>query len=402
MTDLRRSLRDEVDRVRPPELWGAIEARATAPQQGPDVLMDLPSRLRRADRPPPARSRLTATVVGLAVFAGLAVGLWSLLRSTGAPSGTACAVGERVGPSSVGSLDDVDALGPRDVWAVGQSASRETQPGLVLHFDGRAWSRLPLPDAAGELTGVAALSDADVWVVGRRLLHYDGARWLVFESPVPIGASTVFGFNNVVALAADDVWAAGSFGTDDGHVHAFAAHWDGSAWTVAETPSRWIAWSSTAFGIDARSSDDVWVVGARSSSDAGTIDRSFAMHWDGEAWRTVPTTGAGVLYDIAIVRSSEVWAVGSGSAGSVVERWNGSRWRVVRQAEDPTNLHAVAADRGRVWAAGGDAVLRLAGATWSSAAPVPGTSLLGISAADGHAWAVGTTSSGRTLVEHHC
>src|SRR5437764_14521584 len=55
------------------------------------------------------------------------------------------------------SLSDVAAIAPDDVWAVGQ--------GLSMHWDGMAWSTVPIPAVgyAVFLDGVTALGPDAVW-----------------------------------------------------------------------------------------------------------------------------------------------------------------------------------------------------------------------------------------------
>ncbi|GAA3236866.1 hypothetical protein [Nonomuraea helvata] len=90
------------------------------------------------------------------------------------------------------------ALGPRDVWAAGSEDgpdgfSWSYEPGaknagrpVLQRWDGTAWRRTELPDWHGELHAVTALGKDDVWVAGVdaelqpgrvMMLHYDGRSW---------------------------------------------------------------------------------------------------------------------------------------------------------------------------------------------------------------------------------
>jgi len=66
---------------------------------------------------------------------------------------------------------------------VGIEDTREGYAGIVIHWDGTAWSEVELP-ATGWINDVAALSDDDIWVGGDDLLHWDGREWEKFEKPV--------------------------------------------------------------------------------------------------------------------------------------------------------------------------------------------------------------------------
>lgn len=83
-------------------------------------------------------------------------------------------------------VEAADALAEDDIWAVGYEGDGSTQPAAV-HFDGRAWTRVPVPPVAGdgthELTTVLATSPTEVWAAGASntetplLYRWDGARW---------------------------------------------------------------------------------------------------------------------------------------------------------------------------------------------------------------------------------
>ncbi|MEV4111316.1 hypothetical protein [Nonomuraea sp. NPDC049695] len=91
-----------------------------------------------------------------------------------------------------GSLADIWQNGPDDVLAVGtiagpkdENATYGARP-LILRWDGTAWRRTELPDWHGELQAVTALGKDDVWAAGVdvelqpgrvMMLHYDGRSW---------------------------------------------------------------------------------------------------------------------------------------------------------------------------------------------------------------------------------
>src|SRR5205823_2753337 len=69
-------------------------------------------------------------------------------------------------------LSGVATVGPDDAWAVGAFSTGGTgrNRALVEHWDGSAWSVVPVPDPDGSdgLSKVAAVSSTDVWAVGTR------------------------------------------------------------------------------------------------------------------------------------------------------------------------------------------------------------------------------------------
>jgi hypothetical protein len=111
-------------------------------------------------------------------------------------------------------------------------------------------------------------------------------------------------------------------------------------------------------GIAAVSAGDVWAVGANrpfTQAIFGQSSRPVVDHWDGRAWRVVPTPrlpSSSYLGGVAALSRTDVWAVGQVGTRPLYEHWNGSRWRAfVAQREG--RLSAVDGTSGRnVWAVG--------------------------------------------------
>jgi hypothetical protein len=158
----------------------------------------------------------------------------ALLRRGGTWRSLDVAVGDGIGPHT---LNDVDAVTARNVWAVG-GARAPTGRGhvpLVMHWNGIRWTRptVPLPDGHGHLTAVDARL-GDVWAVGigfggAFVIHRVSGDWEFSLIPPPDGASGGLP-SDIAAAAADDVWVAGHvYAADD--FRSWAAHWNGTAWT---------------------------------------------------------------------------------------------------------------------------------------------------------------------------
>jgi hypothetical protein len=144
--------------------------------------------------------------------------------------------------------------------------------GLVLRWNGTAWSQVSLPGGGGCCTGFST-----------RKLH------------------------DLVAVASNDVWVVGTAFSFS--VFAFVpywVHWNGSAWTDGTLPSP----SAGGFGtVTALSATKVYAFGGES---AGPL----IAKWNGSAWsrETAPST-PGNPVDSAVTGTGTVWAVGS-QAGS--------------------------------------------------------------------------------------
>lgn len=255
---------------------------------------------------------------------------------------------------TVNALDGVAVAAPDDAWAVGSSYSDPTPTlPMILHWDGRAWKLVRAPHLGvhgrpSTLSGITALSGDDVWAVGTvvvdgtietLVVHWDGQRWKRIASPNP-GGSAGSDLRSVFATSATDVWSVGHVGGGSGVAErTLVEHWDGQRWRHVRSPN--MSLDTELVGVSAASPDDAWAVG---SSYDGTQTVVLIEHWDGRHWRITSTCGssggsvAGSLEAVSATSSADAWAVGAGSAllgKTLIERWDGKGWRVVRSPSPP-------------------------------------------------------------------
>jgi hypothetical protein len=192
-------------------------------------------------------------------------------------------------------------------------------------------------------------------------------------------------FSAVTAPAATDIWAVGRIGS--GTTAPLVAHSTGSSWKVVTAPD-FGASGGELNAVRAISSTDIWAVGDASGAEFPTPQ---AAHYDGHHWKVVPMApnppGAqpgGVLYGLAAVSSTNVWAVGGrpspSDSDTLIEHWDGSHWNYV---PSPTSVLGrglsgiSAASATDIWAVGSGGIDRpLAmhwnGSVWSEVAlPLP-------------------------------
>jgi hypothetical protein len=115
-----------------------------------------------------------------------------------------------------------------EIWAVGGDPNVISDAATIWRYDGAAWSEVEIPAGAADAIAVYKVWGAaadDVWAVGTGglVLHWDGAAWSQSESATTRNLFTVHG-------AGGAVYAVG--GEFSGDVVAY----DGTAWTD-ETPS---------------------------------------------------------------------------------------------------------------------------------------------------------------------
>jgi hypothetical protein len=347
-------------------------------------------------------------------------------------------------------LDAVSTVSPHDAWAVGCYTKGEVgqclggSRGLVLHWDGTAWSKVSSPNPGGiyggGLAGVSAVSATDAWAVGNYfhhvaggtggfdslILHWDGTRWMQVPSPNP-GGTNGTGLYGVSVISETDAWAVGAYNDRLGDCFSFVLHWDGTRWARVPSPNPGGTMGCTALnGVSAVSETDAWAVGYYGNT-AG--QHSLVLHWNGTRWAQVPSPSpypGSPLAAISAVSATDVWAAGStfhytggvSDTLSLLLHWNGTRWTQVPSPNPGGNpgytsfagVSAVSATD--AWATGVytppgfnrslSLLLHWNGTRWTQVpspspnnyAPIPGVSA--VSATD--AWAVGYTVGLKTVI----
>lgn len=333
-----------------------------------------------------------ATVSGSGMVSGMAVGSATVTATVEGKSGTAtiAVVGAPIvlrydGTRWSTALEAVTTTSLSSIWgatasvvyAVGQS----NQQGVVLKYDGIAWSK-PQPGCVSGIdilgsgaTSVWGSSASDVFVAcellvtppffGLSLLHYDGQQWNpVYQG----GCSFCWSFAGWSSESADvfvvsssgmilhydgTSWSSQSSGT----TVALFAVWGvgpggrvfavGSAGTIRYFDrSTWAAQSSgttqALYAVWGTSASDVFAVGG-----AGTV-----LHYDGTAWTPQSSGSTQTLYGVWGSAGNDVFAVGD--AGTIAH-YDGTRWTaqsVVASmnlrgvwGSSPVNVFAVGAPR---------------------------------------------------------
>jgi hypothetical protein len=171
-------------------------------------------------------------------------------------------------------LQAVFSIAPNDLWAAGDST--------LCHYDGQGWTVVPSPqprpqflEIAYPLLGLSGTAPNDVWAVGARIIdngqfldwstlieHWDGSKWTAFYLPGEF-------MSGVAAVAPDDVWAVGTDGAQP-----LILHYDGETWTVVPAPSPGLA--SRLSSVLALGANDLWAAGQSFTSSG--ISRALVLH----------------------------------------------------------------------------------------------------------------------------
>jgi hypothetical protein len=140
-------------------------------------------------------------------------------------------------------LFGVTATSPRNAWAA-RYTLKPTPATLVLHWNGSAWTRQATPNpviittypAIDQLQGVTATSAENAWAVGYRIdggnpvslvLHWNGRAWSQVKVP-QLGDNDDLLYG-VSAASASNIWAVGEY-VDSDEAVGLALHWNGTTW----------------------------------------------------------------------------------------------------------------------------------------------------------------------------
>ena len=356
-----------------------------------------------------------------------------------------------VGPND-NSLGAIAGRSASDIWAVGNfapAAHPDVTSALALHYDGHAWSDVPIPDAgrqANNLFGVAALPDGSAWAVGgfvgsagRTVAplaeHWNGHRWAIVPVPDPSRREALL--NGITAVSEHDVWAVGAYTGRRGRFRNLIEHWNGHRWSVRRGPQPGAA-GDFLYSVTSAPGHGAWASGQELSGRAP--DRQVILHLAGGRWRLMPGPAvrapggaAATANPYAIAASPEgLWLAGNARTGhrgfsTLIEHGPAGRGSARLASPSPTPQDnylwgiTPAGDGSTAWAVGNatvangsdEALIEFGRATggWRIVpSPDPGrasggSTLLGAVLAFGthDVWAVGTfdgANARRTLILH--
>ena len=207
-------------------------------------------------------------------------------------------------PESAGLLDDAGrdfminkpqiksiwGSSDKDVWAVGDD-------GMMLHYDGAIWGRVPVPTGS-DLLAVWGASDKDIWAVGDAgvVIHWDGTLWSRVTTPVPDSAA----LNDIWGTSGNNIWAVGDRGA--------LIQFNGSAWGAHHLPI-----INNLLTVWTPSTTDGWIGG-----DVGLL-----LRWNGTTWTGVQSGNSTAFVHIRGTAANKVYAA---KQNHEVLTFDGSKW----------------------------------------------------------------------------
>ncbi len=198
------------------------------------------------------------------------------------------------------------------------------------------------------LSGVAVLSSCNAWAVGAYfndqnedfgqtlIEHWNGSSWKQVPSPSPGGTAETNILFGVDAVSRANIWAVGRY-SHSGADLTLIEHWNGTAWKQVPSPN--VTSANILYSVTAVSAADVWAVGGYFNS--ADVEQTLIEHWNGTTWKRVPSPNPGgssngnFLFGVTAVSSANVWAVGGYVIGTafvhktLILHWNGTAWKQV-------------------------------------------------------------------------
>ena len=222
---------------------------------------------------------------------------------------------------------------------------------LILRSDGSRWWKVTSPNlpASGALSAVSTQPDGNAWVVGTActpgcgalILHWNGSAWS--RALFPHGQ---FAALLDISTTATGGWASGWYTCKPCRPHEQGNQMlifrrDGQSWSQVKSPNS--ESSGILYGI-AAADRTAWAVGnpaCGTPCKSQPALRTVILRWNGSVWSRVPSpVGNWTLTGIVAEPGGGAVAVGyaciSGCGKksevdrTVMLRWNGSRWSVVR------------------------------------------------------------------------
>jgi hypothetical protein len=266
-----------------------------------------------------------------------------------------------------------------DCWAVGTYFNGKLfQRTLIEHWNGAVWNIVSSPNRGlssppiDVLAGVACISASECWAagsnddqngVGQTLIEqWDGTAWTIVDSPNPSGSNGFIAVTCASPSPPEECWAVGETVTGLGSAQTLIEEWNGGGWSIVSSPNS--GGYDDLRGVTCASRGDCWAVGNYSGA---TNDQTLIEHWNGILWAIVSSPNTSTLQSnylngVTCASASDCSAVGYYSNGSgvfqtLIEQWDGNLWTIVSSpnpggAEDSEFLGVTCASVAQCWAAG--------------------------------------------------
>ncbi|RSM64237.1 hypothetical protein DMB66_20220 [Actinoplanes sp. ATCC 53533] len=237
-----------------------------------------------------------------------------------------------------GSLRSVAGSSRFEAWAIGRDTAGLSH---VLRWTGQSWREVPVPGGASAsltLSGVAAGPRGSAWLVGHDgdrpvVLRWTGGVWRAVASPVEAGRLAG------VRATRHGVWVTGQEHVGGEYV-GVVARWTGAGWTTVTTSGVRAdgAPISAINDVLAVAADDVWAVGSVAVRGPGglSLTQPWTGHWNGTGWDSSLRVPAATIEQNVTITPDRAgrpqWVgsiVGPNPASTRYARFDGTAWTEV-------------------------------------------------------------------------
>ena len=228
--------------------------------------------------------------------------------------------------SAIASTLSFTVVASNDIWAAGSYETQAgTYQTLFEHWNGTRWSIVPgaaIPGTSNLITGIQAISSNDVvalasYTSGNNVYYnlleqWNGSQWNeVSGSQIP--TTSYQDVTSMTAIADNDIWVAGGTAPPTGQWTTLIEQWNGSSWSVVPSPNAGTG-PNTLQSIVALAANNIWTVGYFGTK-RGT--QTLTERWDGTQWKIIPSLNVGGENDlnqvVQVAGTNDLWAVGTSS-----------------------------------------------------------------------------------------
>jgi hypothetical protein len=268
-------------------------------------------------------------------------------------NGAAWAIQKTPNPGGFGALEGVSCTSASACTATGTYANSDLSSApLAERWNGTAWAiqKTPNPGAGTSdtysiLDGVSCTSPSACTAAGYYYTatstsvgpsvtlaeRWNGTAWTIQQTPNPGGNGELLGISCTSASACT---ATGYYYTGIDATVTLAERWNGITWAIQKTPSP--GGNGELAGVSCTSASACTAAGYYQTSTGALV--TLAERWNGTTWtiQKTPSPGGGAaswLFGVSCTSASACTAAGSYHTGTgafvtLAERWNGTTWTI--------------------------------------------------------------------------
>jgi hypothetical protein len=256
------------------------------------------------------------------------------------------------GDLSRGTFNAVTCTSSTQCWAVGSYPILTSNFGvdqtLIEQWNGTSWSIVSSPnsgDIENVLYGVTCTSASQCWAVGTYRINgqnnqtlieqWNGTSWSVASSP-NANSPAYNALHAVTCSSATQCWAVGEYQGTSGDFVELIEQWNGTSWSILSSPP---TSASNLTAVTCLSASQCFAVGYTQGIDrfGSPFINATIQQWNGTSWTdALPFQSGTALYGVSCASTSQCWAVGGSSSGTLVYEWNGTSWAIVSSPNQGT------------------------------------------------------------------